>query len=233
MNNQGETIKRLEADIAVIKDAIRSNNGFVRRIIAAPVLGRFFVALGIACIVVPLAWEFALVRYGSLRVMPYPVTGLLVAGSAAVAVILAVWKTRAISRAARGIDARYTWWEVVRELSEHPVLIQQFLVVALTVFLSVVAGTTGNAHLVPAVIAGGIGVVFMLYSVAFLLTEYTFMTIWLFGYVALTVLVPDVSPLILTAIGYGGGFCVYGIYCSGRGRTPAPLSSGEQGSTGS
>lgn len=133
MNMERETIKRLEADIAVIKEAIRTNNGFVSRIIAAPVLGRFFLALGVVCIVLPLGWQVVL--------------------------------------------ARYTWWGVVQELSRHPILNHQFLVVGLTVFLSIVAGISGNAYLVPAV------------------------------FVAATVLVPGVSPQIMTAIGYGGGFC--------------------------
>lgn|GEM_PF-5118810 len=65
-------------------------------------------------------------------------------------------------------------------------------------------------------LAGGIATAFMLYAVAFLLTEYTFMSLWLYLFVAVVVLFPDISPLLMTAVGFGGGFSVYGLWCMSR-----------------
>lgn len=70
MNQEEDRVRKLEADIAVIKDAIRANNGFIRRVLAAPVLGGFFLAVGVGFVMLPLSWEYVLQRYAPLSAVP-------------------------------------------------------------------------------------------------------------------------------------------------------------------
>lgn len=68
-----------EKDIAIIEEAIRANNGFIRQFLAAPRLSSFFIAFGVAGIIVPLAWHFTLIFHGSLSSIPTAITVLLIA----------------------------------------------------------------------------------------------------------------------------------------------------------
>lgn len=219
MHTERNDLKRLEADITIIKDSVRANSGFIRYVIAAPALGRFMVSFGIACFVVPLMWYFMVVRYGSLGTIPPAITIVLSGVSVGTLVILGLWKVAAISRAARTLDPRYSWNGVVSDLSGHPVLYFQSLVTFLMVFVSVVAVRSASVYLVPAVVAGGIGTVFMLYAIAFLLQEYIPITIWLYLVAAVTILLPGVSPLLTFAVGFGVGFTLFGLYCNRYGRS--------------
>ncbi|POR00261.1 hypothetical protein AU468_09805 [Alkalispirochaeta sphaeroplastigenens] len=219
MQAKQKDLNRLEADIAVIKEAIRANNGFIRHVLAAQALGRFMLAFGVGCIFVSLAWYIALERYGALNAVPLVTTVVLAGFSVAVLVVLGLWKTASITRAARNLDSRYSWHEVVGDLTGHPILFSQGLVVVTTVFVSVIAGRSGNVYLVPAAVAAGFATVFLLYAVAFLLTEYIPITIWLYLVAMITILLPGVSPMLIVAGGFGAGFVVYGLYCNAIGRS--------------
>ncbi|MFW6363821.1 MAG: hypothetical protein ACOC0D_08265 [Spirochaeta sp.] len=220
MNRKQDDVRRLEADIAVIKDAIRANNGFIRRILAAPVLGWFFAAFGMACAVVMLVWEFALRQFDGTAGMP--TWGMVLLGGATVAVfaVLAIWKIAALNRGARAVDHRYSWYDVLLDLMGHPVLLYQPLVMAGTVFAAVMAVRSGSGYLVPAAVAAGLAIVFMLYAVAFLLNEYSFIIVWLSLFAAAVLLLPTVPPLIMSAIGFGGGFLLFGVFCVAISRRP-------------
>lgn len=211
MHQNQDEVRRLEADIAIIKDAIRGNNGFIRRMLAAPVLGWFFVAFGITCAGVLLGWEFAFRLYR--QAIPGGVLAGLILGSAALLVVLSVWKIRVLSRGAQAIDSRYSWFIVFQDLMNHPVIIYQFLVMVVTVCTGVIAVRSGNSYLLPAAIAVGMAVVLMLYAVSFMLNEYALIILWLFLYALAVLLLPDAPSLVMAAVGFGGGFMLYGVYC--------------------
>lgn len=221
MNPEQDDVRRLEADIAVIKDAIHANNGFIRRMLAAPVLGWFFIGFGVACAAVTLVWEYVLRQYGGAAAMPTAVMAALVAGTAAVFAGLAVWKTVAFSRGVRVVDSRYSWYDVVGDLTAHPVLHYQLLIMAGTAVAVVMAVRAGSGYLVPAALSAGMAMVLMLYAVAFLLNEYSFIIVWLSLFAAAVLILPAIPPLIMAACGFGGGFLLYGIYSLTIVRQPA------------
>lgn len=194
--------------------------------LAAPVLGWFFVGFGAACAVVPLVWEYALRQYRGAEALPTQVTAALIAGTVVVFAVLAFWKIAAFNRGARAVDSRYSWLDVMRDLTSHPVVLYQQVIMAGTAVAVVMAIRTGNAYLVPAALAAGLAMVFMLYAVAFLLNEYSFIIVWLSLFAAAVLFLPGIPPLIMAAVGFGGGFLLYGIYSITMAPHPASSTHG-------
>jgi hypothetical protein len=202
----------LEQDLAIIKDAIRANNGFIRQFLAAPKISSFFIAFGIAGVVLPLVWHFTLAFHGSFASLPALTSILLIVATAGVLVGLTVWKIKAISRAIHTVDPKASWASMVEELAKLPIFIAQGLLMLLTIAIAVIAGIQQTAHLIPAIAAGGIATVYLLYLVVFLLTEYMPITVWLYLFLVATLIAPHIPPLIMTAIGFGVGFILFGIF---------------------
>ena len=214
MSTDENRLEGLTKDISVIKSAIRANSGFLRHILAAPVMGGVGIAIGLLAIVLPLAWEIAGRRYGTIGAAPPGVIIILISVTVLAVIAVGIWKNAALRRAARNVDSRYTLLTLFDELAEHPAVHAQGAVVLLATVLAVVAGRAGAGNLVLAAIAGGIGTTFMLYTVAFLLKEYMLAALWLYAVTVAAVLLPAVSALVLTAAGIGPGFIIFGVLCN-------------------
>ncbi len=211
MNNEQETLKKLETDIDLIKKAISSNNHDIKRILLAPTFGSFFFFFGLAALLLPLCWDFMINRYGRLSSIPTVFLVLLTAISVICLVALTIWKTRAVAKAAQKTNPKSKWIDTLEALSEHPVFLNQMLIMAFTLFASILTVQRGNPHLVVPVVSLGMAVVFMLYQVSFLFNEYTFIMLWLLLFSAFSLLFPLFTPLVMTSIGFGGGFIIFGI----------------------
>lgn len=216
--DHGDTIRRLEADIALIKEAIHTNNRSIRQYLAAPKLGVFFLGLGAACFSMPLIWHIILLRYGSFRAIPNLLSLALILFTVLVVVGISLWKLRIVSRHARKVDPRDNWSTIIARLSGHPVFTAQGFILLFTIYLAITAVMHEAIFLIPAIIAGGMAVVFILYLVVFFLHEYLFITIWLSLFLAVVIQLPVVPPLISAAIGFGVGFIVFGIMLHGSNR---------------
>ena len=214
MSNGDKGLEGLTKDISVIKSAIRANSGFLRHILAAPAMGGVGIAIGLLAIILPLAWEIAGRRYGTIGAAPSGIIIVLIGVTALAVIAVGIWKNAALKRAARNVDSRYTLLTLFDELAEHPAVHAQGAVVLLATVLAVVAGRAGAGNLVLAAIAGGIGTTFMLYAVAFLLREYMLAALWLYAVTIAAVLLPAVSALVLTAVGVGPGFIIFGVLCN-------------------
>ena len=211
MDHEQETLKKLETDIEIIKKAISSNNHDIKRILLAPTFGSFFFFFGLAALLLPLCWDFMINRYGRLASIPTVFLVLLTAVTVISIATLTVWKTRAVAKAAQKTNPKSKWIDTLEALSEHPVFLNQMLIMAFTLFASILAFQRGNSHLVIPVVSLGMAIVFMLYQVSFLFNEYSFIMLWLFVFSAFSLLFPLFTPLVMTSIGFGGGFIIFGI----------------------
>ena len=203
-----QDMHKLESDIAIIKDAIRANNGFIRQFLSGKALGGFFIAFGAAMVAVVLMWHFMLAMYETLTA---GLTIVLIAITVAVAIAIVVGKLTSIGRVARKIDPHYSWVSMVMRLTDHPIIAAQGLVVLATIVCAITAGMRGAPTLTVGIVAAGFAVVFLLYATAFLLGEYLLVGIGLLGVAVLAVLMPTIPPLPLLAGGVGGVFILCGL----------------------
>jgi hypothetical protein len=206
-------MKRLEEDIALIKKAIQANNGFIRKILAAPTLGSFYLVMGLTCTVLSLLWWYFVDAYGSFALVPTSIRIILLLVVIIVFILLSWWKYKSFSNIARTIDSRAFASSLVMQLIGHPVFYMQFVVLAGMVSFAIIALSKGADQVAVSVIAFGMALIYSHYLVAFLLYEYVPMIIWLVGLAVVAVFLPAISPLFLVAIGFGGGFIWYGLYC--------------------
>ncbi len=206
-----QEINRLESDIAVIKEAIRANNGFIRQFLAGSTLSGFFIAFGAVTAALGLMWHVALTAHGSFSTMPVGFRITLIMITIAASAALTAAKTISIARAARRIDRNFSWFGMFQKLSDHPLPIAQGLVVLMSICCAVISGRQGESTIVVGIVTGGFAVVFLLYAVAFLLTEYLPISIGLFLVTILAVVIPTLAPLLLLAGGMGGVFILCGL----------------------
>lgn len=209
MNQQ--KMNRLESDIAIIKEAIRANNGFIRQFLSGKNLSGFFIVFGAVTAALGIMWHLALSIHGSFGAMSVGLKIALIVITTAASAALAVLKTVSIARAARKIDRNYSWYGMFQKLSDHPLSIAQGLVVLMSICCAIFAGRQGESAIVVGIITGGFAVVFLLYAVAFLLTEYLPISIGLFLVTILAVAIPALAPLLLFAGGIGGVFIICGL----------------------
>lgn len=203
-----QAVNKLESDIAIIKDAIRANNGFIRQFLSGRALSGFFFAFGTVLAVLGIMWHSALSAAGSFQALSIGIRIVLITVTVVASAAVSAGKVIAIDRAARKIDQQYHWLDMVMKLSNHPISIAQGLVVIMSIFSAIMAGRFGASAMVIGSIAGGLAVVFLLYAVAFLLSEYLLISIGLFLVTAVALLIPTMSSLLLLAGGIGGVFIV-------------------------
>ena len=206
-----QEMNRLESDIAIIKEAIRANNGFIRQFLAGSTLSGFFIAFGAVTAALGLVWHLALAAHGSFSTMPVGLRIALIVITIVASAALAAAKTISIARAARMIDQNFSWFGMFQKLSDHPLSIAQGLIVLMSICCAIFAGIQGESTIVVGIVTGGLAVVFLLYAVAFLLTEYLPISIGLFLVTILAVVIPTLAPLLLFSGGMGGVFIVCGL----------------------
>ena len=206
-------MKRLEEDIALIKEAIQANNGFIRKILAAPNLGWFYLALGLTSTGLSLLWWYFVDAYGSFTVLPTSIKVILLLVVTIAFILLSWWKYKAFSGLAKAIDPRAFASNLVMQLIGHPVFFVQFMVLAGMVVFAIIAVSRGADHVAVSVIAFGMALIYSHYLVAFLLNEYLPIIIWLVVVALVVVFLQTVPSLIMVAVGFGGGFIWYGVYC--------------------
>ena len=206
-----QEMNRLESDIAIIKEAIRANNGFISQFLSGRTLSGFFIAFGAVTAALGIMWHLALTAHGSFGEMSVGLRIALIVITIAASAALVAAKIVSIDRAARKIDRNYSWFGMFQKLSDHPLSIAQGLVVLMSICCAVFAGRQGESTIVVGIITGGFAVVFLLYAVAFLLTEYLPISIGLFLVTILAVVIPTMTPLLLFAGGMGGVFIVCGL----------------------
>ena len=206
-----QTVHRLESDIAIIKEAMRANNGFIKQFLSGRALSGFFIAFGAVVAFLGIMWHGALSAVGSFSALYLGIKIVLIAVTVVASVAVSVGKIIAIARTARKIDQQFHWLDMVMKLSDHPISIAQGLVVLMSIFGAIIAGRFGASTMVIGIIAGGFAVVFLLYAVAFLLSEYLLISIGLFLVTSVALLWPTASPLLLLAVGIGGVFIICGL----------------------
>ncbi len=221
MEPENETVRGLARDIAVIKDAVRRNSGLLRHILAAGAMRGVAFAIAALCVILPLLWEATARFYGSLSAAPAPARAALWALTAAAVAAIGVWKAVAFTRSARRVDSRYTYASFVNELTDHPVFACQGAVLVTTAVVLVSALQAGSPAFAFAAVAGGIGTVFALYAIAFLLREYLVTSFWLYLVTVVATLAPGIPVAFLVVGGFGAGFLLMGLMCP-----KAPSESG-------
>ncbi len=208
-----DVTKGLAEDIALIKEAVRANSGFLRRILAAGAMRSVAAVIGSVSIVLALLWEGVVRHYGGLTAAPPWVRVALIGVTALTLAAVGVQKAVTFTRAAKRVDRRYTFFRFADELMDHPVFLSQGLVLLMAVLLVVAGARAGDGAWVFAAIAGGIGTVFALYAAAFLLQTYLVVTLWLYAAAAVALFAPAVPVFVLVAGGFGMGFLVFAWAC--------------------